>query len=65
MKGVKYCPECGGLSTIIDSRIQKDGTIRRRRMCLKNKYHRWSTVEMIVLEDEGNNDSEGIPAADI
>ena len=43
------CPYCGHADDrVLDTRIQKDGSIRRRRECLECKA-RFSTVETIAL----------------
>lgn len=43
------CPFCGhGDDRVLDTRVQKDGSIRRRRECLECKA-RFSTVETIML----------------
>lgn len=34
IESVKYCPECGAETSVISSRENSDGTIRRRRECL-------------------------------
>lgn len=31
---VKYCPSCGADTTVINTRENQNGTIRRRRECL-------------------------------
>lgn len=38
------CPECGALSKVFDSRLNKNGSIRRRRLCSKCG-RRWTTLE--------------------
>jgi transcriptional regulator NrdR len=43
------CPYCGHADDrVLDTRVQKDGSIRRRRECLECKA-RFSTVETIML----------------
>lgn len=43
------CPFCGHADDrVLDTRVQKDGSIRRRRECLECKA-RFSTVETIML----------------
>ncbi|MCB0369137.1 MAG: transcriptional repressor NrdR [Bdellovibrionales bacterium] len=43
------CPYCGhNDDRVLDTRVQKDGSIRRRRECLECKA-RFSTVETIML----------------
>lgn len=43
------CPFCGhGDDRVLDTRVQKDGSIRRRRECLECKA-RFSTIETIML----------------
>ena len=44
---MRMCPECGGDSTVLDSR-QSD--ITRRRRCCVACGHRWSTAEMSLKE---------------
>lgn len=46
-----YCPICGEKTKVIDSR-EVLGHIKRTRVCLDNKYHRFKTVE--ILEDDLN-----------
>lgn len=42
------CPKCDDLeSRVLDTRVQKDGEIRRRRECLSCR-HRFTTVEILV-----------------
>jgi transcriptional repressor NrdR len=42
------CPKCDDLeSRVLDTRVQKDGEIRRRRECLSCK-HRFTTMEILV-----------------
>jgi transcriptional regulator NrdR family protein len=43
------CPICGKKTKVVDSR-EKLGRVRRRHVCLGNKYHRFTTVEL--LEDD-------------
>lgn len=40
------CPECGGTTTVIETREQSDGSIRRRRKCTKCGM-RFTTMETI------------------
>ncbi|HPI40112.1 MAG TPA: transcriptional regulator NrdR [Pseudobdellovibrionaceae bacterium] len=43
------CPFCGHQDDrVLDTRVQKDGSIRRRRECLSCK-HRFTTFETILL----------------
>jgi transcriptional repressor NrdR len=43
------CPSCDHLeSRVLDTRVQRDGEIRRRRECLGCK-HRFTTVETLAL----------------
>ena len=43
------CPQCGHCENrVLDTRVQKEGDIRRRRECLECKL-RFSTVESILL----------------
>ena len=43
------CPQCGySESRVLDTRIQKEGDIRRRRECMQCKV-RFSTVESILV----------------
>ena len=41
------CPKCKSKSKVCDSRPTEDGTIRRRRECLKCS-HRYATTEVLV-----------------
>ncbi len=41
------CPECGTPLGVIDSRTQKDNSIRRRRIC-NSCGKRYSTIEMLT-----------------
>ncbi len=42
------CPKCDDLeSRVLDTRVQRDGELRRRRECLSCK-HRFTTVEILV-----------------
>lgn len=46
------CPECrAGVSKVIDSRPGSNKGVRRRRECLKCQ-HRWTTVEVSVLNSQ-------------
>jgi transcriptional repressor NrdR len=43
------CPDCGSFDNkVLETRLQKDGEIRRRRECL-HCHVRFSTVESIVI----------------
>lgn len=43
------CPQCGFLENrVLDTRVQKEGDIRRRRECLECKT-RFSTVETLLV----------------
>lgn len=42
-----HCPECGSSSRVIDARPVKDSSYRRRRECLLNPAHRFTTYERI------------------
>ena len=56
------CPKCGmDNSKIIDSRISSDGGSRRRRRheCL-TCTHRFTTVEIIILENHINLNDDSI-----
>ena len=46
---VTMCPECGGKTEVKDSRPAEQGLIRRRR-CVVNKNHRFSTREIVENE---------------
>ena len=49
------CPECGGATKVQDSRMIEESrkspltnTIRRRRVCLVNHEHRFTTLEILA-----------------
>ena len=44
---VKQCPVCGADSTVIDSRIDPQGRIRRRRKC-EDCGFRYTTLEVFA-----------------
>jgi len=44
-----YCPKCGDLSKVVDSRLNGPGRVRRRRQCL-GCGQRFSTLEMPFQE---------------
>ena len=47
MRAIKYCPECGTESLVIDSRPREGGGIYRRRYCPKcGTWKKWSTIEI-------------------
>jgi transcriptional regulator NrdR family protein len=41
------CPQCGGESKVIMSRL-RGGRFLRRRECLVSSEHRWTTVEVVT-----------------
>ena len=41
---VRQCPMCGAEGNVYDSRVQRDGTIKRWRSC-PQCYERWKTIE--------------------
>lgn len=44
------CPECGSFEDkVLDTRLQRDGEIRRRRECLKC-HARYNTVETLLVQ---------------
>lgn len=43
------CPKCGKNAHAIDSRIRSDGSVRRRRRCVRCGY-RYTTTEVIETE---------------
>lgn len=45
-----FCRTCGAGTRVVDSRMCKNGTYRRRRACLQNSKHRHSTREIEVEE---------------
>lgn len=49
------CPECDGSTTVMETRIKKDGSIRRRRKCLECG-NRFTTIESIKKELKENDD---------
>lgn len=42
---MRYCPKCGALGRVCDSRTTKDGSTRRTRECV-SCHARWGTVEV-------------------
>ncbi|MBR5948241.1 MAG: hypothetical protein IKZ82_06280 [Clostridia bacterium] len=53
-RGVKFCPVCGGRSTIYDCRTRYNGIVRRGRRCLVCGFN-YRTVEL--LEDDGGKEN--------
>lgn len=49
------CPKCNGKTTVMESRKQRGGTIRRRRRCTKCGT-RFTTLEMIWEIDRKRTD---------
>lgn len=47
-KTAKDC-DCGGYTTVVDSRVDKFGRIRRRRLCMICGK-RFSTLEVRILQ---------------
>lgn len=43
------CPECGGLTRVVDTAAIDDKTYRRR-LCLTQHYHQFVTVESVTLD---------------
>jgi transcriptional regulator NrdR family protein len=48
---MRFCPNCGQNSSVIDCRIRKDGGVRRRRKC-DECGHAWNTIEFSESEFE-------------
>ena len=49
---IRQCPKCGGGTKVINTRVDKEGHIRRRHKCLECDY-RYNTVE--VMEEAGGD----------
>lgn len=49
------CTECGQRTTVTETRVRKDGSLRRRRKCPDCGY-RFTTIESIKKELKENDD---------
>lgn len=57
--GVKFCPNCGTLSTVHDARVTGKGHVRRRRMCTNVVCaYRYTTLEVLVTDLEAVTESK-------
>ena len=45
------CPYCGEKTAVYRTE-PGENTVTRYRKCLKNKYHRFATIETIICEKE-------------
>lgn len=51
------CPYCGEKTTVYRTEPDEN-TVTRYRKCLKNKYHRFVTIEMIIHKMRGAETDE-------